>query len=272
MLSLLTWPVGHDWWVSHPCGNKDKIISKRNKSNNNKNNNSNANSIVTHNCQVVLTDIYSPNNSLQDLHKTCGNGEAKHIYLCKYNNCKLRKQFFARNDVVSSCTKRVYECITPPGSVYIDCNTPNVIYLITCNNCSLQYVGETVQRLNERFTGHRQGMKSPEKHGTCKILTGHFNKGSCKGAEFSVQILEKIEGNGRTDRGAIDATQTAFRKQRELHWMLKLRTVYPYGLNDRIGMNIAPRKLSLLLLQDFQLSGEPDLVLLEAQPAKVITF
>ena len=110
-----------------------------------------------------------------------------------------------------------------------------MIYLITCNKCSLQYVGETVQRLNERFTGHRQGMKSPEKHGTCKILTGHFNKGSCKGAEYSVQILEKIDENGRTDRGAIDATQTAFRKQRELHWMLKLRTVYPYGLNDRIG-------------------------------------
>ena len=36
-------------------------------------------------------------------------------------------------------------------------------------------------------------------------------------------------------RGAIDASLTSKRKERELHWMLKLRTVFPYGLNDRIG-------------------------------------
>ena len=153
---------------------------------------------INNNCHVVLTDIYNPTNKLSDLQKTCGDGELKHIFVCKNNRCKLRNHFFARDYAVSSCTKRIYECITPPGSVYIDCNTANVIYLITCNNCSLQYVGETVQKINGRFTSHRQGIKFPEKHGTCRILSGHFNKGSCKGAAFSVQILEKIEGSGRT--------------------------------------------------------------------------
>ena len=52
---------------------------------------------------------------------------------------------------------------------------------------------------------------------------------------FSVQILEKVKGSGRTECEALDATSTTLRKQRELHWMLKLRTVFPYGLNDRIG-------------------------------------
>ena len=35
--------------------------------------------------------------------------------------------------------------------------------------------------------------------------------------------------------GDIDPVRKAERKKRELHWMKTLRTVYPYGLNDRLG-------------------------------------
>ena len=48
-------------------------------------------------------------------------------------------------------------------------------------------------------------------------------------------MIEKISGSGRTERGAIDAKSSCARKQREKYWILKLRTVYPYGLNDRLG-------------------------------------
>ena len=99
----------------------------------------------------------------------------------------------------------------------------------------MQYVGETVQKLNERFVGHKASISNPNKYGFCRILSNHFTKGLCKDSEYSVQIIEKIKGSGRTERGAIDVKTTSERKQREVHWMLKLRTVYPYGLNDRIG-------------------------------------
>jgi len=132
----------------------------------------------------------------------------------------------------SLCT---YPCITPPNTVYLDCQSANVIYLLTCCNCGLQYVGETVMQLNFRFKGHRKGIKIPEKYGGCKILTTHFNEGICKGATYTVQIVEKLEGDSRTERRALDASCTAKRKSGELHWMLKLRTVFPYGLNDKIG-------------------------------------
>ena len=33
----------------------------------------------------------------------------------------------------------------------------------------------------------------------------------------------------------MDLTVKPLRKARELYWMLKLRTVFPYGLNDRVG-------------------------------------
>ena len=89
--------------------------------------------------------------------------------------------------------------------------------------------------MNARFNSHRRGINQPEKHGTCKILSQHFNKGICKGSSFEVQIIEKLEGSGRTERGAIDVKICRTRRKREDFWMKTLRTVYPYGLNDRMG-------------------------------------
>ena len=33
----------------------------------------------------------------------------------------------------------------------------------------------------------------------------------------------------------MDVASKPVRKVRELYWMMELRTVYPYGLNDRVG-------------------------------------
>ena len=37
----------------------------------------------------------------------------------------------------------------------LNCSTSNCVYLITCCRCAFQYVGETVQYLRDRFSGHR---------------------------------------------------------------------------------------------------------------------
>ena len=69
----------------------------------------------------------------------------------------------------------------------------------------------------------------------CKILSNHFNKGVCKDSDYTFQVIEKFEGSGRTERHAIDPKITSKRRKREDFWMKTLRTVYPYGLNDRVG-------------------------------------
>ena len=40
---------------------------------------------------------------------------------------------------------------TRPITNHIDCNSKNVIYMIQCNQCSKQYIGETKRRLKDRF-------------------------------------------------------------------------------------------------------------------------
>ena len=117
--------------------------------------------------------------------------------------------------MASSVTKRSYDCIIPPGTISLNCHSSDVIYLITCEQCFLQYVGETVQKLNERFNLHKTGFRHPKKHGHCRILSEHFNQGLCKGATYKVQILEKIERSGSTSRGALDPSCTQYRKERE---------------------------------------------------------
>ena len=173
--------------------------------------------------------------SVDNLWKLCGDGHCKSIKRCKSSLCKLRKDFFPSDRVVSSSTQRVYDVICPPGTMNLSCNSTNLVYLLTCTKCSLQYVGETIQGLNQRFSEHRQGIENSSAKSGCKILSEHFNSGHCKGAEYKVRILEKMCGSGRTERGAIDLNARRIRLKRERHWMLKLRTVYPFGLNAKIG-------------------------------------
>ena len=37
----------------------------------------------------------------------------------------------------------------------MNCSTKNIIYLIICCKCYIQYVGETGQRLKDRLNNHR---------------------------------------------------------------------------------------------------------------------
>ena len=74
-----------------------------------------------------------------------------------------------------------------------------------------------------------------------KILYEHFTKTKCQGFGFTVQIIQKLNGNGWVSNsiGAVpkksttDVVCTALRDKSETDWMVELRSVYPYNLNDR---------------------------------------
>ena len=107
-----------------------------------------------------------------------------------------------------------------------------------CNNtnCFMQYVGETAQQLTIRSATHRASTSGKLKLSSCKWLAEHFSTGICKNAKYSVKIIEKWKGNGRTSRGAIDLGESVLKRKRETEWMLKLRTVYPYRLNEKVDI------------------------------------
>lgn len=104
----------------------------------------------------------------------------------------------------------------------LNCTSSNIIYLITCNKCGIQYVGETLCPLHERMNKHRSNIN----HKFHSLVANHFN-GPCSLHDLLVQPIEQISGDGH------DEIITKHRKLRESFWMKELRTVYPYGLNDR---------------------------------------
>ena len=114
----------------------------------------------------------------------------------------------------------------------------NLVYSLQCRYCKLQYVGQTCQTLRERMGGHWSGVCNDKES---KIFYEHITKTQCKGFGFIVIIIQKLNGNGRVSnstgavpkKGTRDVACTALREKCETEWMLELRSVYPYGLNDR---------------------------------------
>ena len=65
--------------------------------------------------------------------------------------------------------------VTPLVSVtrgHITCTTSNIIYLISCRICGIQYIGETKNSLKKRFYGHRSTVKT---HLLDTLVGQHFN-------------------------------------------------------------------------------------------------
>ena len=76
-------------------------------------------------------------------------------------------------------------------------------------------MGETALQLNKCFNWHKTGTTNPDNHGHC----------------HNVQILEKLDGDVRTEHGALDFQVTSYCKS----LMLTLSSVYSHGLKDCIG-------------------------------------
>ena len=89
------------------------------------------------------------NNSYNNVDgfKNLGDGPLSHIFKCGSKRCQFQKKFVPVNNILSTTTNRLYKCIVTAGSAYVDDHSSNVIYLITCNKCKLQYVGEKLQNL-----------------------------------------------------------------------------------------------------------------------------
>ena len=96
----------------------------------------------------------------------------------------------------------------------------NIIYLLGCNRCPQQYIGETERTLKERFAEHRGYVKN-------KIYTKttgkHFNEVGHRESDMTITILEKVLN-----------TNPQYRKQREKMWINKFNTKYK-GLNRMNG-------------------------------------
>ena len=98
-----------------------------------------------------------------------------------------------------------------------DCGTSNVVYLIECRRCAIQYVGETENALRVRLTGHRSDIKHRRIE---KPVAKHFSLPDHSMEDLKIMVIEKIH---REDG--------EYRKQKESRWIEMIRSRTPDGLN-----------------------------------------
>ena len=139
---------------------------------------------------------------------------------------------FSFNCYFSVCKdKRCKTCkYADPNQIQVDkplfCKTSSCIYMITCLECGLKYIGQTCNNLNLRLNGHRSDIKLFKIKEDIELK--HFQKHSF--GNIFVNIIEICEDYKE-------------RMLLENYYMTKFGTLYPYGLNNLFNGLVVSKKI-----------------------------
>ena len=90
----------------------------------------------------------------------------------------------------------------------MDCRTVGAVYGMWCRRCQkIVYVGKTMNKVMERFAGHRADLKGGDK----SKPVFHFRRDGHDAADMGVVVLEEVGGKDDT-----------YRIQRERWWMNRM--------------------------------------------------
>ena len=100
--------------------------------------------------------------------------------------------------------------------------------LSNCTKCKRQYVGETKRTFSVRFKEHKASIKAcnPQTQHKATPVARHFNTKGHTVDMIESHIIEIIKKDPILD------TTTVFRKQREMFWIHKFKTMQPAGINN----------------------------------------
>ena len=110
-----------------------------------------------------------------------------------------------------------------------NCRTKNAIYLGFCLKCNKkQYVGKVEdQGTNKRVNKHRNDVRRPD----AIAIDKHFNQeGHDFNRDFRLIVIEEV-----TKKNLTKEQMRNILLRREDFWILKLKTLEPQGLNDKLN-------------------------------------
>ena len=87
--------------------------------------------------------------SLTTEHRKGTSEKERGFFFCGQWGCKFCPLLKKTGTIKCTTTQIRHQCIKK-----ITCMSSILIYAITCKRCNLQYVGQTLLRLRDRFTGH----------------------------------------------------------------------------------------------------------------------
>ncbi len=147
-------------------------------------------------------------------------GRVDRSSLCnRPNTCVHCPKLDRSGFIVSHSNGRKYRT-----KVNISCQTENVIYGLTCTapNCGTQYVGQTKNRIMDRFNGHTSDIRLSKDTTVARHMATH---GVTRNPPIRIGILEFINAPPDSDRAQ------KLRNKWEKMWMARLNSYIPQGLN-----------------------------------------
>ena len=78
-----------------------------------------------------------------------------HVTKCGSSRCETCKHMVEGDSLISN---NKYNIVSPSSGM--DCGTCNVVYLICCKKCGIQYIGKTTQTIRRRVNNHRNKLKT----------------------------------------------------------------------------------------------------------------
>ena len=166
--------------------------------------------MITYRKPPSLKDMLVKAMLTQPRQKT--NKECKRPKTCKY--CTKMSQL---GKIKNSYKNKTYNTITK-GT----CQSNNLVYCIECNWCHIRYVGQTKNRIIDRFQGHLFDIKNNLNSTVARHFGSHNDRTD---PNMTIHILEYIRLPKDLPRSS------SLRDNRELVWIHRLNTLIPNGLN-----------------------------------------
>ena len=135
------------------------------------------------------------------------------MMICKDKRCKTCPSI-ELDDVFNKCSIKLSKPV---------CKTTGVVYMITCGHCNIKYIGQSSNPFHLRINNHRSLCNKVKTKNTdiqSKYEFEHFKMHSFNQAK--INILAIIDDYNR-------------RIEQENFFIIKYKTAYPYGLNDRVN-------------------------------------
>ena len=137
---------------------------------------------------------------------------------CNLWGCKFCRLLNKSGTILCTTTQQEHICMKK-----ISCRSSNLIYAITCKRCKLQYIGQTLKRIRDRFSGHFGDIEHARQE---KSIGRHFSKAGHQGADdMIISVLEFIKSPPRSEQAV------SIRNRVERNWTHLFRSLAPRGLN-----------------------------------------
>ena len=89
---------------------------------------------------------------------------------CTAKSCKVCPYVAQSKDITSSTNNYKHKLTGEFG-----CNTKGVIYVLTCDKCSKQYVGQTIRKFSDRLKEHMTSVDKKDKTIGAHYLLGSYH-------------------------------------------------------------------------------------------------